>query len=54
MLAIASQRMPNWPEDPRKMVAEAGQHLQDIVAEVVAENDLGATPWKEKPAVSPD
>ena len=38
----------------REMVAEAHEQVQDIVAEVDAENHLGATASKEKPAGSPD
>ena len=38
----------------REMVAEAHEQVEDIVAEVDAENHLGATPSKEKPAGSPD
>ena len=39
----------------REMVAEAQEQVQDIVAEVDAENDLGPTASKVKPATgSPD
>lgn len=39
----------------REMVAEAQEQVQDIVAEVDAENDLGPTTSKVKPATgSPD
>ena len=38
----------------REVVAEAHEQVQDIVAEVDAENHLGATASKEKPAGSPD
>jgi hypothetical protein len=41
-------------EKAREMVAEAREQVQDIVAEVDAENDLGATPSKEKTPGSPD
>jgi hypothetical protein len=41
-------------EKAREMVAEAQEQVQDIVAEVDAENDLGVTPSKEKTPGSPD
>jgi hypothetical protein len=37
----------------REMLAEAQEHVQDIVAEVDAEKDLAPTPSKGKPATGP-